>query len=281
MLAWVALAGWVLVQPLPAQAPGYAAVARGWSLVVASAFGVVSIVAPRRAFFPRALSALGIAIAVGLAALLATGRDPARLSAVMTAEYGRRVDGSLGAWRRHTADASWRTMAERAPELAERASASVDALRQLPPAVAPLVPALVALEALGALALAWALYHRLSRVRIGPPLGALRTFRFNDQLVWGLVVGATLALVPSLEALRPLGANLLLFFGALYALRGLGILRWWAPQRWGFLAGLGVALLLPVLGVALLGGTLALIAALLGLGDTWQDWRRRFPRSAG
>ena len=31
----------------------------------------------------------------------------------------------------------------------------------------------------------WALYHRLSTVEIGPPLGPTDEFRFNDQLVWG------------------------------------------------------------------------------------------------
>ncbi|MGZ8376168.1 MAG: hypothetical protein ACXW0Z_02910, partial [Gemmatirosa sp.] len=83
---------------------------------------------------------------------------------------------------------------------------------------------------------------------------------------------------PSLAPLRVVGANLLAFFGALYALRGLGVLRWWAPEKWAALFALGVALLLPVLGVALLAGTLGLIALLLGLGDTWQDWRNRRPR---
>src|SRR3712207_8406043 len=32
---------------------------------------------------------------------------------------------------------------------------------------------------------------RVSRARIGPPLAPLREFRFNDQLVWGLVAGIT------------------------------------------------------------------------------------------
>lgn len=278
LLAWVALAVWVVAAPLPAQAGSYPTLARGWTLLVAAAFGIVGVVAPGRAFFPRALSALGVALGVSLVALLAAGRDPGRLPRVMTAEYGRRVTASLDAWRRHTADDGWQSVVARTPELAQRADDTATMLRSLPAVTAMLTPALAALEALAALALAWSLYHRLSRARLGPPLGTLRTFRFNDQLVWGVVAGAAMLLVPSLAPLRVIGANLLAFFGALYVLRGLGVLRWWAPERWAALAALGIALLLPVLGIALLAATLGVVALLLGLGDTWQDWRNRPPR---
>lgn len=278
-LAWLALAIWVVLAPLPTQAGGYATLARGWALLVAASFGIVGVVAPGRAFFPRALSALGLAVGTALVVLLAAGRDPGRLAGVMTAEYGRRVERSLEGWRRHASEDGWQSIAARTPEVAERADGMAAALAALPPYVATLAPALVALESLAALALAWALYHRLSRTRLGPPLGALRTFRFNDQMVWGVVAGAALLLVPSFAPLRVVGANLLGFFGALYALRGLGVLRWLAPERWAALAALGLALLLPVLGFTLLAGTLAVVALLLGLGDTWQDWRSRGARS--
>jgi hypothetical protein len=278
LLAWLALAAWVVLAPLPTQATGYATLARGWALLLAGAFGIVGLVAPGRAFFPRALSTLGLAIGTALVALLMAGRDPGLLGRVMTREFGRRVDASLTRWREHAAQEGWQSVAARSPELAARADGTAEALERLPAAVATLAPALVALESLAVLALAWSLYHRLSRARLGPPLGALRTFRFNDQLVWGVVAGAAMLLVPSLAALRPVGANLLAFFGALYALRGIGVLRWWAPERWVALAALGAALLLPVLGVPLLAGSLGVIALLLGLGDTWQDWRNRRPR---
>ena len=66
-------------------------------------------------------------------------------------------------------------------------------------------PALLALQSLAALALAWATYHRLGRARLGAPLEPLREFRFNDQLVWGLIVGLTIVLLPTLTPLRDLG----------------------------------------------------------------------------
>ena len=142
-------------------------------------------------------------------------------------------------------------------------------------------PSLLALESLAALALAWATYHRLSRARLGAPLRPLREFRFNDQLVWGLIVGLTIVLLPTLSALRDVGQNLLVFFGALYAVRGLGVLDWFmAPGTLGVALAIGAVLLFaPVLQVfaALAFLMLAVAAIALGLGDTWADWRGRAP----
>ena len=145
---------------------------------------------------------------------------------------------------------------------------SSDRLRQLPPITARLYPAVLALESLAVLALAWGLYHRVSRARIGAPLAPLKEFRFNDQLVWGLVLGITAVAVPTLKAFQTVGLNLLLFFGALYALRGLGVLAWFfAPGRLMVALTIGLAIFMwPLLGVFALG---------IGLGDTWLDWRSR------
>jgi hypothetical protein len=132
-------------------------------------------------------------------------------------------------------------------------------------------PALLALESLGALALAWALYHRLSRARIGAPLARLRDFRFNDQLVWGVIVGIVFLAVPTLHAYRTVGANLTLFFGTLYAVRGTGVLAWFLRSaRPGLVTLVAVALL-----AALLAPAFALGLGLIGLGDTWEDWRAK------
>jgi hypothetical protein len=166
---------------------------------------------------------------------------------------------------------------------AVRAADAVETLAALPVPAAVVAPALLGLESLAALALAWSLYHRVGRARVGLPLGPLAGFRFNDQLVWGAAVGATLVVVPSAAALRPLGINLLVFFGALYALRGLGVLTWWAAgwrARLGALgAVLAAALLVPLVGVTLPLAALLAAALALGLGDTVGGWRAR-PRVA-
>ena len=140
-------------------------------------------------------------------------------------------------------------------------------------------PSLLALESLVALALAWAIYHRLSRARIGAPLRPLREFRFNDQLVWGLLAGLTIVFLPTLQSFRGVGRNLLVFFYTLYAIRGLGVLAWFlAPGALVATLTLGFAMLwLPIVQWAAAAGFLILLFAafVLGLGDTWVDWRRR------
>jgi len=129
------------------------------------------------------------------------------------------------------------------------------------------------------LALAWATYHRLSRARLGAPLRPLKEFRFNDQLIWGLIVGLTIVLLPTLATVRGVGRNLLTFFGALYAVRGFGVLSWFmAPGSLGVTLSVGfIMLAAPVLQffAALVLMVLGMAAVVLGLGDTWADWRNR------
>ena len=101
-------------------------------------------------------------------------------------------------------------------------------------------------------------------MEIGPPLSPLTEFRFNDQLVWGVAVGATLCLLPAFEEGKNAGYNLLLFFGALYLVRGIGVLAWIAKGRY---------LLIVVL--TFIPQVFIIVTLALGLGDTWLDLRRR------
>jgi hypothetical protein len=173
----------------------------------------------------------------------------------------------------------WGQLTSRIPQLAGMPAETERQLTALSRFGLAVFPAVLALQSLLALALAWALYHRLSRARLGAPLRPLREFRFNDQLVWGLIVGLTIVFLPTLQTFRGVGRNLLVFFGALYAIRGLGVLAWFlAPGALAATLTIGFAMLwLPVIQVvAAFGFILLLIAAFgLGLGDTWADWRRR------
>jgi len=267
VLSWTALAVWILVTRLPGS-PGFVAVAKGWALLVSATFGVVSIMSPRQTFFPRALSAIGLAFAVGLTLALLAAKQPSSIERTVQAEYTRRVDAWLTDWEAVSKTNEWQQLTKDNPAMETLARESSDRLRQLPPITAQLYPAILALESLAVLALAWSLFHRVSRARIGPALAPLREFRFNDQLVWGLVAGITAVAVPTLTAFRVAGLNLLVFFGALYALRGLGVLTWFfAPGRLMVALTIGLAIFMwPLLGVFALG---------IGLGDTWLDWRSR------
>lgn len=266
-LSWTALAVWMLVTRLPGTT-SFLALSRGWALLLAASFGVVSIMSPRRPFFPRALSAMGLSFALGLMlALLGPGKVT-RIETTVRSEYARRVDAWLADWDAVSQTREWQQLTRENPGMDTLARESSDRLRKMPPLSARLYPSLLALESLAVLALAWGLFHRVSRVRIGPPLAPLREFRFNDQLIWGLVAGIAAVVVPTLAAFRVVGLNLLVFFGALYALRGLGVLTWFfAPGRMMVTLMIALAIFMwPLLGVFALG---------IGLGDTWLDWRSR------
>lgn len=286
---WVAMAGW-LMWKLPVAYPGYGAFLRGWCLCLGGAFGLICLTSGRRPFFGRALAATTLAtviLSVGLASRASTGHTFDGARRMVGTEYQQRVQESLAQWKRRTESPVWLAFAKRMPDAATRSDqlasslATMGDLGSASPvgsltAQGPLLvlaPALLGLESLMALCLGWAAYHRLSRVRIGPPLGALRNLRFNDQLVWGLVVGATVLLLPTLVEWRAFGANLICFFGTLYALRGASVLTWWIPDRVAALVPIALIILVPVLGpVKLLVFVLAITFA-LGLGDTWRDFR--------
>lgn len=279
-IAWVGLAVLVAVQT-PKAADAFHNLARGWSLVLAGSFGLVCLFGARRPFFPRALIALTIALGLALMMSAIGPVSGAHMNRAMADELSRRNTETMGMVNGFISQypKEWNELVAKAPRIGELPAETEKQLTALAELGKTLYPSLLALQAIAALAIAWSVYHRLSRARLGPPLGQLRDFRFNDQLVWGLIVGLTFVFLPTLASVRVVGRNFLLFFGALYALRGLGVLSWFmAPGALAVTATVGFAMfLLPVLNViAALGFILLAIAAFgLGLGDTWADWRSR------
>jgi hypothetical protein len=279
-VAWVALATLVASQNPPGS-DAFHNLARGWSLVLAGSFGLVCLFGARRPFFPRALIALTIALGLALMMSALGPVSGTHMNRAMADELERRTTATMGMVNGFISQhpKEWNELVARAPRAGELPAETEKQLTALAEIGKTLYPSLLALQALAALAIAWSVYHRLSRARLGPPLGQLRDFRFNDQLVWGLIVGLTFVFLPTLASARVVGRNLLVFFGALYALRGLGVLSWFmAPGALAVTATVGFAMfLLPVLNaIAALGFLLLAIAAFgLGLGDTWADWRNR------
>jgi hypothetical protein len=143
--------------------------------------------------------------------------------------------------------------------------------------VSGLFPGLVLLQSLAALALAWALYHRIAQQPRGEPLGTLALFRFNDHLIWGVAISLLVLVLPRLGWLNALGGNLLVFFSGLYVVRGCAVLMA-AAVAGGF--GGPLAALLVVFITLFLMPVAALTALALGLTDTLVDWRRRLARAA-
>lgn len=266
-LVWVAIAALMLASPVGPPDSAYSWMARGWTLLLAASFGLVGIVIGAEAFFPRALSSLAVATFLGFALVLVSPGGPTRVGNAMAGEYNRRNDQSIASFRQVSAQPGWKEMVERSPSLQRLTEESEIQLASIPTWSTIVMPALLALESLAALALGWALFHRMSSVAIGPSLGKLRDFRFNDHLVWGVAVGASIFLLQAFAEGKNAGLNLLLFFGFLYVLRGMGILAWMSRSR-------ALTYLLVVLAVF----AWPLVTALafgLGLGDTWLDLRAR------
>lgn len=266
-LFWTLFAVWVLVRP-GSDLGAFTLLAAGWSVIVAAVFGALTIGGVGERFLPRALMAVGASLVVGtLVAVIASG-GVAGAWEVLTAEIDRRASLSQAQWQLLTGSDAWLDLVRETPD-AQRISNEVERQLAAAPATGRLLfPALLALESLATLAIAWAVYHRIGRARLGPPLARLRDFRFDDALVWGVIAGMVLVVLMGAGPYRAVGINLLVFFGALYALRGLGVMLWFlAPGRWMSV----VFVIFTVLFWYLVGA----VAVGVGLGDTWFDWRRR------
>jgi hypothetical protein len=228
---------------------------RGWVLMLGAWFVVMVYALPAAGFFSRALAALG-ASAATVALFLALLPDGwGVLDWAMTRRIQDTASDASALWASSSAASGW---AEQFGEALSR-FAELQAL---------LHPALAALESLAALGVAWWGYRRLA-ARERHPLGRLRDFRFGDHLVWLLIAGVLLLVLPMGEAAVRAGSNVLAFMGALYALRGAAILLVvFGLQGLGgaFIAGLLLLLLYPI----------ALTTAIIvGLTDTWFDLRAR------
>ena len=267
-LLWTALALWTLAHTATT-APGagaYDRLARGWALLLTGAFGALFVLGSRRRFFSIALSAVALSLAAALLLCLPPGNGD-QLHDTVVRELTARDAQKLAQLDEFRESAEGKKYVADDPNAGETMEQVSRLYHALPARVARLAPALLSLESLVALALAWALYQRISRVRIGQPLGSLKQFRFNDQLIWGVIVGIIILVLPALDQLRVVGLNLALFFGTLYVLRGVGVFAYF------FSVGRVAAVVFTV--VAVFFWPLSAVGAFgLGLGDTWLDWRR-------
>jgi hypothetical protein len=261
---WVALAVWMVLQPVGPSGTQYDQMARGWAVLLAASFGLVSLWSAAMRFFSRALFSVGFAVGIGFLLALSSPSGLARFQHAGGEEVTRRVGAAIQEIEQNRSTPEWKQLAARFPVFDELNDDGESMMRQMPDFSTPMLPALLALESLAALGLGWAVYQRLAPGRIGPPLGPLSEFRFNDQLVWGLAVGATLCLLPAFAEAKNAGYNLLLFFGALYLIRGIGVLVWMSRGRFIYIFILG-----------LIPQVFLIVTLALGLGDTWLDIRRR------
>lgn len=248
----------------------FGALELAWLALLAGALTVVMSLRPGRPFVPAALATLGLAAAGALVLTWATALTWGEVAWRVSHHFGyqaRLILGQMSA----AADAA----GGGAGSLVDTLERTIETGIRLASAV---FPALLLLQSLAALALAWALYQRVAREPLGATLGSLRAFRFDDNLIWGVVLALIALLVPRIAGLSTLGGNLAVFFGGLYVLRGLAVAAAMAASAGieGFLAAAGATLV-----VLFLAPVAAMAALALGVTDTWVDWRRRLERAAG
>ncbi len=231
---------------------------RGWCLLAGGLFTGFSVLRRPPALFDRSLGTVTIATtAIALTAFLEPG-------------LGRAVDGWMEAQIREAATTAYSILAAD-PEAA--AGSIGDSIRAAIETWAvfqhDVYPALLALATMAALSVCWYFAGRHGENYDRPP--AVREFSFRDELVWILVAGLMLLVLPlGGEAFR-IGENATLFMAALYLARGGAILAWIAAaaatSAWTWiLLAVGAVLAYPfVFGAALV----------LGLVDTWLHVRER------
>jgi len=227
---------------------------RGWALLLGGCFVGLSIVRPKMKISDRALEAVFGALV--LAAILMT---------LMS-----------GAWNIVDWVISDRVRATVAQVIAllltwgseGLAPALITALYQTAEAQILIFPALTALASMSALLLSWWLFIFFSG-RSEEALGSVKDFRFNDHLIWMLVVGLFLLFTRWSEPLHRLGSNAVVFIGALCAVRGAAVIVFIT----GGFSVLGYAMTLFGLVIVppiVLGG-----AVLIGIADIYLDFRKR------
>jgi hypothetical protein len=228
---------------------------RGWAVLLGGLFVAFTLALPKWPLTSRALAATSAAAALAGGVLAARGDAWTGIDAAVARIAQSEVDVTV-----QTLTALGGSGAV-TPEMLE-------VMRNLASARVAVFPALLCLESVAAIGVAWWARARLLGER-DRGLSPLRDFRFNDHLVWALLLGLLLVVLQSTLATGRVGSNVLVFMGALYALRGAAVFL--------FVSG-GIS----VLGMVMLGLLLVLVppvtlgtAALIGIGDTWLDLRSR------
>lgn len=155
-----------------------------------------------------------------------------------------------------------------ATDIARRIAASLSAM-------AILFPALLTLIALGGTWLAWDDYQHIAQTPLAPAASPMGEFRFNDHLVWLLLAAVALTLLHPSTTANLVAWNVLVVVLAFYCLRGLAITATMTRSAPPLFVAFLVVIMLLTLAFAMVG------FVLVGIADTWLDFRRRMQPPSG
>jgi hypothetical protein len=258
--AWMMMVAVVLLATTFTGAPdGAGAVlwwySRGWALIVSAWFVIAIALMPTSSLISRSLAAVAGAIVSTAVLFFANRNGWVQLDWAVARQLRNTAADVTGYWGGRVEGKPW-------------ASDLTGAIYRFTDFQANTYPAMLAIATLAGLALAWWLWRRLS-VQERNPLSPLREFRFRDELVWLVVVGAILVALPLNVTATRTGTNLLLFMAALYAVRGLAVIiaLFGSPSVLGAMFGVLLVLMLYPIVMA--------TTLMVGLSDTWLDLRAR------
>lgn len=228
---------------------------RAWTVMLGGCFLALTLLVPGWRLFSRSLAAAAGAAAIAACLLMLSSGGWSTLEMAVAQSMQADMEATLAALRLLGGDAA------PTPEM-------VTIMQDLGSAQVAIFPALLGIESLAALGVAWWARARLLG-ESDPGLAPLRDFRFNDHLVWIFVLGLVLVIAQAGPALARVGTNTVVFMGALYALRGAAVFLF-ITGGISVLGSVTFALLLVFVPPVVLG-----TAALIGIGDTWLDLRSR------
>ena len=250
--------------PGPGEAGGWYFL-RGWCLLAGGLFVALSSAGRPAGLLDRSLATEGIATAA--VATLALAR-PA---------FGSMIDGWMAIQFEEAATAARESLRAVNAWLAGEASgqaalseATGRAIETWTAFQVEIYPALLGLATTAALSVGWYFARRGGEPGPdGPP--PVREFVFRDELIWVLVLGLALLVLPLGAAAFRIGENATVFMGTLYLVRGAAILGWMAAaavtSAWSWP--------LIVVGTLMLYWIVFPFALVLGIGDTWLHVRER------
>jgi hypothetical protein len=222
---------------------------RGWALLIAGGFVVAQMLEPVRTIFSKSI--VGVLLAVATVVIVGWVR-PDLLVNVDWLISGK-FDQILAMF-----------------DLEGQTGAGVaEAMRQVMRVVNFIYPAMLILASVAALGCASYVTGRMAGIEA--PLGSMREFSFSDHLVWAFVLGLVLSVLPAGVWAARAGGNMVTVMGGLYVFRGAAVLvclgKFFTSSGWLFALWIIAALLLYPFTI----GT----AFLMGLSDTWLDFRSR------
>jgi len=126
---WIAFSVWMLLQPAGQPGTQYDQMARGWAVLLAASFGLVSLWGTATPFFSRALASVGIAIAIAFVIALAAPSGIARFQHAAGDELTRRTSNMVETIQASLDDPQSRSMLDKMPGVAEVDERAIDMMR--------------------------------------------------------------------------------------------------------------------------------------------------------